>query len=346
MLKKLETADLQAPLVDIPVVETGPGYPVELIDKLPGHVERLLETAAGHMPRAALKAADAISRRWLKRWSSPYLGEIDQVAARIGRPGAHFFNVHYEWGCTTGAKPSPDLESARLVRVLDWKTHGLGRHVVAARIAGKAGPWVSLTWPGYTGALQAMAPGRFSAAINQAPMRSPIGAFYLDWAANRVGVWKMPHLTPAHLLRRVLEEAKDYAAARQMLIETPICAPAIFTLAGIAAAETCVIERREHEAHVVEVPLEATACAANDWQGARPGRSWARGADNADRAAMMARVDVDIDGGLDEELRWLKWPVLNDTTRLVMIADAARGRLLAQGWEEDGPATRVLSLAA
>ena len=33
-------------------------------------------------------------------------------------------------------------------------------------------------------------------------------------------------------------------------------------------------------------------------------------------------------------------------TRLIMVADAALGRLVAQGYEADGPATATLELAA
>ena len=91
------------------------------------------------------------------------LAEIDEIAARLGRPGGHFLSVNYEWGCTVGVGPSPDGRSARLTRTLDWFTPGLGRYVMAARVAGQAGHFVTLTWPGFVGVLQAMAPGRFSA---------------------------------------------------------------------------------------------------------------------------------------------------------------------------------------
>jgi hypothetical protein len=47
--------------------------------------------------------------------------------------------VHYEWGCTTAAKPGMDGASARLLRALDWNVNGLGRHIVAARTASAFG---------------------------------------------------------------------------------------------------------------------------------------------------------------------------------------------------------------
>ena len=48
------------------------------------------------------------------------------------------------------------------------------------------------------------------------------------------------------------------------------------------------------------------------------------------------------DAGTD--FAWLRAPVLNRTTRLVMIAEPANGRLVARGYEADGPATRILAV--
>ena len=88
----------------------------------------------------------------------------------------------------------------------------------------------------------------------------------------------------------------------------------------------------------------ATNCAgvaANNWQAAGwQGRP--RGNDSAGRARMMAMVEA----GFDERLPWLSAPILNDRTRLVMIADAKRGRIMAQGYEAEGIATAVLDYVA
>jgi hypothetical protein len=45
------------------------------------------------------------------------------------------------------------------------------------------------------------------------------------------------------------------------------------------------------------------------------------------------------------DLAWLKPPVLNPTTRLVLSAEPASGRLVAQGFEADGP-NRVAAATA
>lgn len=298
---------------------------------------RLLDAATRIVPQKALSSLDRISRRWLVRWENAHLPEIDEIARTLARPGTYFLSVNYEWGCTCRVAPAPDGSGARLVRVLDWRTDGLGRNVLAARVAGRAGPFVTLTWPGYTGVLQAVAPGRFSGALNQAPMRKSLGYYYLDWAANRRRVWKMPHGTPAHLLRTVFERAENFRQAKDMLAKTPISSPAIFSLAGIDADETCVIERQETDARV----HTGMQVAANHWQ-AIGWNGHARGNDSAGRACQMAHVST----VLDPTLPWLAEPILNPTTRVVMIADAKSGQFLAQGYEANGAATQVLEATA
>jgi hypothetical protein len=57
---------------------------------------------------------------------------------------------------------------------------------------------------------------------------------------------------------------------------------------------------------------------------------------------MMAMVEA----GFDANLPWLAAPILNDRTRLVMIADAKRGRIMAQGYEAGGMATAILDYVA
>ncbi len=321
-------------LAPISVVETGPDFPLATLRAAPDKTHALLDIATRRYPRRLLAGLDRVSRAWLVRWNNEHLDEIDTIARVLGRPGAYFFSINYEWACTCRAVSSPDGRSARLIRVLDWKTPGLGRNIVCAKVNGApAGPFAVMTWPGYTGVLQVMAPGRFSASLNQAPMRDPTGLFYLDWAANRRRVWKMPHPTPAHLLRKVAEEARDFDDARRMLSERPISTPAIFTLAGISANETAVIERSEHAARV----RSQDAVAANHWdEPGWPGQS--RGECSHDRADVMRGTEPHF----DRQFAWLQPPVLNEKTRLAMVADAREGRLLARGYEATGPATESL----
>ena len=319
----------------IPMLDVGPDFPMATLLADEARAHALFDLALGRVPRITLRMLDAVSRRWLERSNNAQLDEIDAIARRIDRPGTHFLSVNYEWGCTVRVGPSPDGRSARLSRTLDWMTHGLGRFVMAARVVSAAGPFVTLTWPGFTGVLQAMAHRRFSAALNQAPMRPLGGGFYpLDWAVNRARVWRSPYPMPGQLLRTVCETAKSFAEAKRMLTGQSIAAPAIFTLAGVEPAETCAIERTEDGAHVID----GVACAGNHWQAP----SWAgraRGIDSEGRTACMRAAGA---VELDPAFPWLKPPVLNKLTRLVMVADAANGRMVARGYEDCRPVTQPM----
>ena len=317
------------------MIRTGPDFAYETLVKEDARARALIGLATRYVPKSALRLADAVSRRWLDKWDHELLEEIDRIAQHIAMPGAYYLSVSFEWGCTVMAGPGGDGRGPRLVRVLDWFTHGLGRYVIAAEVKGAAGPFVALTWPGYTGVLHAMAPNRFAGALNQAPMRRVGGGIYpFDWVAGRVRVWRTPHIPPAHLLRRVFETARDYGEAKRLLVETPIAIPAIFTLTGLVDGESCVIERLEDDA----VVIEGAVTAANHWQGGA-WRGRARGIDSIGRGRQMAAVSLP---DFDDEFAWLAFPVRNRLTRLAMIADAARGRVMAQGYEVDGAATEIL----
>jgi hypothetical protein len=134
-------------------------------------------------------------------------------------------------------------------------------------------------------------------------------------------------------LRRVFEGARDFAEAKAMLSQTPIALPAIYILAGLERDKTCVIERLPDRAHVIS----GAVCAANAWQA--PGWSGrSRGEDNSGRLALMRTAEPSLDG----EFAWLQPPILNRRTRLIFIADASSGLVVAQGYEAERPATTVL----
>jgi hypothetical protein len=325
-----------AALPEIPVIDVGSGGALALLAAEPARAAALLATAGRLYPGPLVRVGDHLSRRWLERHGNPYLAEIDAVADAVPAPGAHFLNVSYEWGCTGGVTPAA-AGGNRLVRVLDWPLDGLGANLVAARHTTAVGAWINLTWPGFIGCVQGLAPGRFAAAVNQAPMARRTPLLPLDWIVNRGRLWHHGGLPPAHLLRRVFETCADYAAAKAALRETPLALPAIFLLSGPGRGQGCVIERRETTAAVYEQP----AAAANHWQ--TPGWSGRpRGEDSQGRRRILAARLADA----GPDLTWLAPPVLNDTTRLAMIAEPASGRLVARGFEATGPATAILRLEA
>jgi hypothetical protein len=323
----------------IPVFAVGPDYALETALAYGERGYELLAMATEGIPKAAVRIADTLSRAWMKASGHPYYAEIAVLAGKSREPGLYYFNSHYEWGCTTAAK-STEGGGVRLMRAFDWRTPGLGRHLIAARIAGAAGPWVALTWPGYTGALHGMAPGRFAAALNQAPRRAPTGIAAVDWTLARGRILRARALTPVHLLRRVFERAASFAEAKTMLAQTPLSAPVIFTLAGVSAGEACVIEREEGSAHVIAAP-QGAAC-ANDWQQRALQERRIPGRLSDERLAKMQALGA---ADMDRDLPWAAWPIVNAETRLVMVADAREGRIIARGYEANGPATAVLDLS-
>jgi hypothetical protein len=324
------------PLPEIPVIDIGPAGPVELVRRARPQAEALLRAARRQFTGPLVDLADWRARRWLVRAGNPYLADMDAIAAALGARGVHGLNLSYEWGCTSGVDPARDGPGMVLRRTLDWPAHGLGRQVVVARRDGPAGPWLDLTWPGFVGVFTALAPGRYAAAINQAPLRRRSGLMPADWLADRLRVGRSHAMPPAHLLRWVFETCRSYTEARAAITDTPICLPALFILAGAAPGEGCIIERVEDDAAVVEAP----ACIANDWLTGKFGRGTGRGYDSRGRQAQLAATPLD---GTDD-LAWVAPPVANPYTRLAAVLDAGSGRLAVQGWEADGPATQVLHL--
>ena len=319
----------------IPFVEGADAGPLALVDGFPHHLAEVMGEARRHYGGLALRLGDGLSRRWLERSQNPYREEIAAIAGHVGRPGMVLLNLSYEWTCTSGVAGARRGTGNRLLRTLDWQLNGLGRAVVVAGREGPAGPYYDVTWPGFVGVATAMAPGRFSAAINQPPMRGFSPSFHLDWVLNRAQVWRRSGLPPSHLLRRVFDECGTYGDAKAALAETPLCLPAFFVLSGLAADQGCVIERLEDQARVHEAP----ASIANHWL-AFSVRGRGRGVDSQARHAVMA----DLGGRADDDFSWVVPPILNATTRLSVIANAADETLVVQGWEAGAPATGVFTL--
>ncbi len=321
-------------LPGILVCDVGANFPMEIAECVGEQGYELLSTATEKVPSAVLRLLDRVSRHWLVRNNSLYLEEIEALANLSRSPGLYYLNLDYEWGCTTAARPGRNGHGAVLQRTLDWNVNGIGRHIVAARIANPLGNWVSLTWPAFTGVIQAFAPGRFAAAINQPTPARRFGVRPLDRLLAKTRVWGSRSIQPIHLLRRVFETAPDYATARAVLETTPITTPVIFTLAGIHADQTIVIERRPAQARIIDDAFAANEWRANEW---RSGQHAAF--QNAARLAAMRRTSADW----DLSLGWVGWPLLNDETRLAMMADPANGHLLARGYEAGKAATKILS---
>src|SRR5262249_33624151 len=264
-------------LVSIPVVDVRAGGPVrhaldararapalrcDCMTWVPGAGRAVGMRGWRGAARMLLPAMDAVTRRWLKRSYSPYIGDVEAIAAALGFPGIWFLNGTYQWGCTAVAREQNGVPW--LARTLDWPFPGLGRHVEIARMRGAAGEFFNVTWPGYAGTLTPRAAGRFAAGLNPAPPwpRPPTpGPPPHAPPATALRTWPIRFRPPDHLLREVFESCRHFGEARHQLETVPVARPVIFTLIGCERGERCVIERTE-EGFTSRV--EDTS-AANDW---------------------------------------------------------------------------------
>ncbi len=345
---------------EIPLTAVGTGGAAALFDAHAQSAAALIDAALRSYPflPTAAAIADRLSRRWLERQENPYLDEIRHVAAQLGRPGAYFLNIVYEWACSTSAAPDPGGPGARLIRVLDWGLTGIGRHVVIARQESACGPFYNATWPGFAGVLTGMAPGRFAAAINQAPRLPIFGPRWLDEVAGRLRMLRHKGAIPAaHLLRRVFEEAQDYDAAQAMLADGRqlLAMPALFILSGIAGEQACIIEAigRERRVHHAQAADGFTIGVANDWlSGDLAGVprahavEWSAATSPRDNNRIRRSAVCALQRGCFGGAADLAAPVLNSHTVLVAAANAASGDMMVEALDPvpgAGPLPRVVA---
>lgn len=308
---------------------------VAVAEAHPEKTQSLIKAGRKKLSPPLLSLFDRLSKKWSKRTNNPHHEEISAIA-KVFPKGIWFMNFCYEWGCTTAVLNSPD-KPARLLRTLDWPFDGVGENVIVTKIKPEnLSDYYSVTWPGFVGVLTAMAPDRFSAAINQAPIIKKTGLKPLDWFFARQKMWRQTALPPTHLLRQAFDECATYTEAKELLATMPIAVPVFFSLCGTDPTECCIIERTENDAHILEGPNVT----ANHWQKISP-QGHPRPIDSFGRLAALKETAPGATVAFD----WLRPPVLNKFTRLAVEADAASNTLIVIGYEEDGPATQRFDLA-
>jgi hypothetical protein len=334
---------------EIPIIAVGGTAAADLCRVDPARARALIADALSSHPLfpLAVRLGDGISRSWLRRHDNPYRDDIDEVAALLGVPGVHFLNLIYEWACSTSAAPDPSGIGARLIRVLDWGLSGLGRHVVIARHAAPAGPFFSAIWPGYAGVLTAMAPGRFSAAINQAPRIPVSGSVVIDEAiAHLRMLCRGGTLPAAHLLRQICETAPDFAAAVALLSDPAVdlAVPAIFTVAGVTATESCVVEAIGRERRLHRLDAVGVVGVANDWLSRDlPGRprlhaaAWSKSVTPVANNRLRRAAICALQAGPFRGARDLAEPVLNSHTVIVAAMNARSGEMSVEALDPPAP---------
>jgi hypothetical protein len=337
-----------AAMYTIPLIDIRKSSPVELVRSHAEQARALIAASCDTLGLVSqilgalvLPTGDRLSREWLERTNNPYLREIRDYAEILGVPGVYALNLCYEWSCTSGAYKKG--EGVLLARVLDWSFPAMGENILVSHQSGEAGDFYNVTWPGTSGVFSAMAPGRFAVALNQAPMRSHGLGFVFDWAKNRMALLETTGAPPAHLLRKVFETASDYREARRLLASAEIALPVIYTVTGTKDDEGCVIERTEKECVVRELE-SGRVCAANHFESSleEAGHGWRpRPIDSFGRMRLARSTPEDE---IDENFRWFKSPIANPHSRLVMLADAASGRLSVLGVLGDKPVSNVFRL--
>ncbi len=288
--------------------------------------------APAFLATPVLKAADAISMRWLNRSASPYAQDVEALSHVLGFAGVPSINMGYQFGCTTGASPGSDGVPL-MRRVLDWPLHGLGRAIEVVKMRGAAGDYLNVTWPGAAGVLTATAPGRFCAAINQAPLHRRTAGSVLrlaDMARHlRNTLRDQTGWPPDHLLRYAFETCRTFEDAVKLLCREPVARPVIYSIAGTREHEMALIERDGKTARL----FRGAFATANDWQHSHPrweprGCASDKRRDNFERCELMRRAQV-ADA---RDFLWLAPPILNARTRLAVEMNAL-GELHVQGYE-------------
>ena len=333
----------------IPFVDLRGRTPVDLLRNYPDKARELIKASKriyGLLSHAAsvavLPLADKRSHAWLARNRNPYLYEIESFSEILATTGVYALNLSYEWGCTTGV--FRDKDSVPMLRVLDWPFPQLGRHIMVVLQNGKAGEFFNLTWPAVSGVYTGMAPGRFSAALNLAPMREHKLGLIGDWFRNRALANSQDALPPPHLLRQVFEQAENYEMAKKMLCETRLAVPAIFTLAGIREGDGCIIERLENTAEILELSASQQLTTANHFNSSLSmvGMGWRpRPPDSAGRWKQSCTIHGH---DLKDNFDWLRSPIINEFTKLCVVMDASTSRLTAQGFEGMLQVTEMFNL--
>lgn len=319
----------------IAVIDARAGGPLTHARLRVTQAEAVRDACLGWLPAGQSLACigDPLVRWWLRRSGSAYVDDIDAIAQAVPGRGIWFLHGAYLFGCTTLADDS--RAGPRLRRTLDWPFPGLGHLVDVARQAGPAGDYLSVTWPGFAGVLTAMAPGRFAAAINQAPMRRLTRRPWLRWLDYAINplraLMRGGREPPEHLLRRVFETCATFDEAQQLLRSAPVARPVLFTLTGVNPGEQVIIEREETTARI----LRGAAVVANAWRDERPGwesRVCGTGApvENNRKRRAAFRVWLGRDG---DPFCWAQSPITNVFTRLTVEMCAASGAMRVGGWE-------------
>jgi Acyl-coenzyme A:6-aminopenicillanic acid acyl-transferase len=219
--------------------------PVLQLD-LEGSIEQVRQTlpdeavASGRRLLAAVLREIPASARLLAHWARWRTGNRFQREARtiaevVGAAWQDIVlaNVSYDlllasMGCSTIALATP--EGPVVARNMDWWPEDLlARCSYLVRYSRRGElRFANAGWPGAIGAVTGLSARGFAIVLNAVLSPDPV---------CRTGYPVLLHI------RRVLEDARDFGAALEMLARQRLAVPALFTLVGRENHERVVIER-------------------------------------------------------------------------------------------------------
>ena len=215
----------------------------------------LLRALLKEIPSAARLIADAVRLRTGGRFH----GDMLAVARLVGADWRDIMlaNIAYDlratvYGCSVVALATPT--GPVVARNMDWwPEEVLARGSCLVRFYGRDDRLcvANAGWPGTLGVVTGLSGRGFAAVVNavKCPERS-----------NKLGYPVLLHL------RRVLEDAPDFAAALKMLSDTKLAVPAIITLVGSENDQRVVIERSPTR-HALRWPKgDGPLVATNDYR--------------------------------------------------------------------------------
>lgn len=243
---------IECPHVTVPL--KGDYATVAIGDGLLASSRRLLDAIRAEIPAYARPAAYALHTRTLGR----YFREVRGIARRADADwrDVTLANLMYDFvvarfGCSTVALATPD--GPVLARNMDWWPEDLlaqascHLHFEAAGVS----QFSCAAWPGGIGVVTGLSRRGFALALNAV------------LAAERFDLRGHPVL---FFLRRVLEDAKDFAQAVVWCAAQRLMAPALITLVGLSNDERVVVERTPTR-HAFRRPLgNAPLITTNDYR--------------------------------------------------------------------------------
>lgn len=248
-----------APWVECPIVEIDGDAPFErrfseTPDALVAQARVLLDAIVDPARRAVWPLATALSLRTGGRFRA----EFAALGRRVGVDPSRvaLANLAYDlaiafMGCSTVALATAD--GPVLARNMDWPTEMiLARASCLVRVQrGCSLAFANAGWPGLVGVVTGLSGRGFALALN---------AVLCPERASWTGYPVLLHL------RRVLEDAVDFADARTRLVETRLAAPGLITLVGTRNEERVVVERTPTRAALREPKGDEPLVVTNEFR--------------------------------------------------------------------------------